>query len=392
MCGNSLNATPNPERPASWQDLPRNSKTPLNLTTLPQDILTHIVEYLRPCHANKLLTTCKTLYPTFQRQVWSALKFDGRYDEQREAGIVILIIKKGVDKSPLQFVRTRRIGERFFTAESVLEKREFLQLILLGLLYSNEINLRHVELIMTGLMTIEMLDYNSGRSNYPEPPLYETNHEYINLLKDLRKYSQKREARGLVPRIGLRTNIVDHIPHLFHLQAITQPTIETPKCGSINKFWITRRTEGPKNSSIQQTADLFADLANLNMLSWKDNRDAAPDRLMNGTLSKELAELQNIVTGMRKLRELRLEYAFFHPSLFLVPPENVKTLEVSKMSKEWWYQFAECPLSSIRVLKVSGGIGYEKLYRISRVAIRGRTRGVLRRRSGSTSFEAKWGI
>ncbi|KAK6528065.1 hypothetical protein TWF281_009323 [Arthrobotrys megalospora] len=340
----------------------------LKLLIKTPEILLLILEELPDDDLLSLLQTCKALSPICKNALWSTLEFHwcGESMNERTKGLANLVNTKGVDATGLKYTRTLRLGYHIFNWEwdypreggrtRVRPAADIIS-VLADLLDGNKVDFQRVE--------VNMSHIHSRARGYENGPVLTDDEE--RLFCSLKKYSESRVSKF---SIRVSTSVVSLVPKYFNLDDIAELEISIPYSSERDRD-IRPWADEPMSSNILELADLLTSIPNLKLFSWKADY-FSPNRTLP-ELSDSLAKLQTVFTNMRSLREFQLHDCLFHPEFFLVPPDSVTRLWLGTLSREWWAQFAECPLPSVRVITAKGWPDPHKDYHymIGDVAIRG---------------------
>ncbi|KAK6527109.1 hypothetical protein TWF281_010301 [Arthrobotrys megalospora] len=306
-----------------------------------------------------LLQTCKALYPACYRQIWSDISFT---DESQKLDIFANLVRSlGSDALGFCYTKTLAFGFPIFGLgwpwidrddQKISSDRADVIPVLQKLLDDNAFDLRNVSVDIYSIDTSNVLsDLQQG------------------LLLSLKKYSESKLSTELEAQV--LANAVHYLPKLFHLQTITELNLEIyPDHLTRESCWTIPLDV---KSNILELVNVLANIPNLKVFSWS-HEDPQPPNEPIEEISEELEKLQTVFTNMRKLRNLQLQSELFHSSFFLVPPDSVKTLYISRRRENiWWQKFSRCPMPSVEELYVYGTLPRDPNYQfeIGEVAIRG---------------------
>ncbi|KAF3179867.1 hypothetical protein TWF788_006870 [Orbilia oligospora] len=333
-----------------------------SLSNLVPELLDHILFYLRKREILSLLRTCKYLHSVCLPYRWSKLTLydtiEPDYDEfsicnelskHRVWRLADATDKFGVDALGYKYIKKIKIlaPETTFSIESRTVKNGF-QRLLGDLIESGKINLREVAL----------RDANRD----PIPP--EADFGLLHLIK---KYSESKS-----PGEFSMTLQTESLPPLLRTGALN-PTVLTKlrvihhlHGGTFSREWrefhgrLSIHIEDNIIDEIEALTQLLSGTVNLREL-WiqADSRRYEPGSIHS--LTAPLKAFQTALDGLKRLQKLVIgsvtyssdSAVFFHPSFFLAPPENCKTLQYGcTASISWWRKFAAHPLPGVENLRL----------------------------------------
>lgn len=172
-----------------------------------------------------------------------------------------------------------------------------------------------------------------------------------NFLKTLKEYQKLNlpQRPSIVAKMadqygGLRRPFVFPI-ELFALECITD--LELGFGGEQEEFGISMARI---ISDIELFTNTLKGTHSLQYLSikWRESIGDTPSSVIK---LPQLKGLQSAITDLKHLRGLSLSGYLFHPSFFIIPPENTKSLTIKQeVSIAWWRKFAQCPFMGLEDL------------------------------------------
>ncbi|KAK6496746.1 hypothetical protein TWF481_001734 [Arthrobotrys musiformis] len=327
------------------------------LESLPQELLSAIIVHFEPETKIAFLRTSKRLYHATRPHIWHTLKAPrtrSRKDNPTKYTTTLYklanIAKEiGVENMGFGYVKKLvfRSGDvvrhslMFGSSDPALEG---LLGIVNELLVEGKMDLQEVELYW------DDINCASGEAA-----------RFFNILKEYKKLNLPQK-----PSIGAK--MTSYFP--------TSKPLPSFPIGSLALECITKLQlgfPGYPNSEVElrstpvsrSTPDIVGDielltntlrgthyLRNLS-LSWKDYVTDTPASVLE---LPQLKELQDAITDLKNLYSLTLSGYLFHPSFFVIPPENTKVLMIKQeVSIAWWRKFAEHPFTGLEALCVSTG-------------------------------------
>ncbi|EGX47536.1 hypothetical protein AOL_s00083g345 [Orbilia oligospora ATCC 24927] len=333
-----------------------------SLSNLIPELLDPILFYLRKRDILSLLRTCKYLHSVCLPYIWSRLTlYDTITPDDDEFSIYNELSKHrvwrladttdefGVDALGYKYIKKIKIlaPETTFSIKSRTVKNGF-QRLLEDLIKSGKINLREVAL--------------RDANKYPIPPDVD-----FSLLHRIKKYSESKSpgefsmtlhTESLPPLLrtgALNLTVLTKLRAVHHLQG-----------GTFSEEWrefhesLSIHIEDNIIDEIEALTQLLSGAVNLKEL-WirPESRRYEPGSIHS--LTEPLKGLQTALDGLKRLEKLVIGPAtypsdsavFFHPSFFIAPPENCKTLQYGcTASIAWWRKFAAHPLPGVENLRL----------------------------------------
>ncbi|KAK6532787.1 hypothetical protein TWF281_006963 [Arthrobotrys megalospora] len=333
------------------------------------EIIYEILEYLSNNDILFLQRTCKSLYPTCHRQLWSALNLtegirpysgrESRYTDvewSRRPGSFA-----GIDQI-LRFVQdcwinapglayTRHITFGRFIAGSPDPARFRVAQVLKQILEDPNLDLISAD-----------LKIDSHDVQLPNIP------ENIIPLHSLKEYSKTKSPKDF--SIFLHSKLIHSLADLIDLEKVTKLTLAPGNwCSDPYRTRCWTAQDRDHNANIDETAQLLRSVPNLACFTWEGD--------ISGYRLQSLSKLQAAFSTMKHLHTLKIYKEFFNRSFFLIPPESVKKLEIKcHVSSAWWQALAACPLTGVEDLCIAP-LGRGHYERIGRVAVCGLKRFTL---------------
>ncbi|KAK6350942.1 hypothetical protein TWF718_004122 [Orbilia javanica] len=290
------------------------------------EVLDEILSYLPDARVLELAFTCKTLYASCSRYLWSNLRVTGSI--YSTSGRII---------SPR--LRFPSVIEDYWSESDWIKYTRYLVCGRIMNFSSKEIK-AIIDLLNEQRLRPNRIDFEiflTAEDITPRPE-----REFSGSLCDLKKYSESRLSQEF--SILLQSNVVHSLPKLVDLEKVTKLTLG---------FLVEPLDDYSIAKGIEDLTLVLEESINLTQFSWEAlaKRNA---RCEISTIDAQLQKLQTAVDGLRHLRNLRIHRYLFHPSFFLVPPENVRVLSLDCIaSEDWWLKFASCPLSNVEILSIN---------------------------------------
>ncbi|KAF3183524.1 hypothetical protein EYR41_005878 [Orbilia oligospora] len=296
------------------------------------EILYLILDCLPNADLFSLLQTCKSLYPTCYRHLWSVLVFDSTdwywYPRKGIEYDAVGKLMQTQDNIGYQYTKVLDFGSALFYNTLHVEFRKQLgRLLDIGQLAPK-----------TVMADISVLN-DEERDCYPDA---------LRLLRSLKKYSRTKSPGEF--SVQLRTGFIRLLPEHFDLPKITRyDLVSAYKLGPNEKVW---SVDGPSpKEHIKELTNILAQLVNLQWFSWDSHTGKYYiDRRTRFKLSEGrqgLEKLQTTFTNMRHLKTLICKNHFFGPSFFVIPPPTVKVLELGGS-----YHSASCSFTGVELLEI----------------------------------------
>ncbi|KAF3135385.1 hypothetical protein TWF594_008447 [Orbilia oligospora] len=314
-----------------------------SLSNLIPELLDPILFYLRKRDILSLLRTCKYLHsvclPIYnepsKRRVWRLADTTDEF---------------GVDALGYKYIKKIKIlaPQTTFSIESRTVKNGF-QRLLGDLIESGKINLREVAL--------------RDDNRHPIPPDVD-----FSLLHRIKKYSESKSPGEFSMALQTET-----LPPLLRTGALSLTVltklrvIQHLQGGTFSEEWgefhesLSIHIEDNIIDEIEALTQLLSGAVNLRELCIQpESLRYEPGSIHS--LAEPLKDLQTALDGLKRLQKLVIgsvtyssdSAVFFHPSFFIAPPENCKTLQYGcTASIAWWRKFAAHPLPGVENLRLS---------------------------------------
>ncbi|RVD82329.1 uncharacterized protein DFL_006757 [Arthrobotrys flagrans] len=362
---------------------------PPAITTLPSELVSLILIQLSLRDTLSLLQTCKSLYPPSLHHLYSTLhlcdRIPGKYrgppcppfthnplravgnDGCRALARTINEFEKRGEVMPgVGFIRGLVLEPEVF-ARSTACMRDGLLRVLGDRIEEGGVAVRWVKVSVWGSY-LETLD---------DPP---TGIErFLGILK---RYSEGKKADEF--SIILDTNFISSISQWFKPKCSIFDLIDLEKVTSLDlQIFLHddeyeddfRMSSSEDEGDIKEDADdeevyedriletiagkqatdltaLLTRTVNLRSLKLAtDNEDRQYNPPPIERMASVLNNLQTAFLGLKQLEWLYLRGEMFHPSWFITPPQNVKTLKIKcVVSVAWWRRFANAELKGVKDL------------------------------------------
>ncbi|KAF3169831.1 hypothetical protein TWF225_004676 [Orbilia oligospora] len=334
-----------------------------SLSNLIPELLDSILFYLRKRDILSLLRTCKYLHSVCLPYRWSRLTLydttTPNYDDfsiynepskRRVWRLADTTDEFGVDALGYKYIKKIKIlaPQTTFSIESRTVKNGF-QRLLGDLIESGKINLREVAL--------------RDDNRHPIPPDVD-----FSLLHRIKKYSESKSPGEFSMALQTET-----LPPLLRTGALSLTVltklrvIQHLQGGTFSEEWgefhesLSIHIEDNIIDEIEALTQLLSGAVNLRELCIQpESLRYEPGSIHS--LAEPLKNLQTAFDGLKRLQKLVIgsvtyssdSAVFFHPSFFIAPPENCKTLQYGcTASIAWWRKFAAHPLPGVENLRLS---------------------------------------
>ncbi|KAK6516345.1 hypothetical protein TWF506_006254 [Arthrobotrys conoides] len=315
---------------------PESVPAPLSIINIPQELLSEIIVYLSLHERAALLRTCKSLHHHVYPHLWQTIDSNIRPMDAREVSDITLTMKKviklaeiteelGADALGFRHVKELRFGSNDLQGYSPWIKTGLLDVI--------------CDQIITKKMEIVRVKLNWEK-------LRESAECVITFLQMLKSYSELNIQRPSI--IAVQNAAAYTFPFdLFALECLSS-------------LRIGFKTNIASTSTIEQLIEeisiftkVLTGAVSLTNLSIEGKRFLEDSACPIAELQPHLSQFQDAIANLKQLSTLELSLMIFHPSFFIVPPQNVKKLVITlKVSVEWWRQFARCPLLGVEQLRI----------------------------------------
>ncbi|KAK6340278.1 hypothetical protein TWF730_002042 [Orbilia blumenaviensis] len=313
------------------------------IETLPQELVSNIIEYLEPNNVAVLARVCKRLYQAARPHVWHTLRYANgprkRPAFSRHTLGIFKLAKAadeiGVDALGFAYVKKLVLMPGDIVTRPGLDPGlNTLLNILCDQLLEGKLKLQQVELCWGDI-----------------GPGIRTSNGATRLLKVLKEYQKLNLPKrpSIVTTFGYdfgspTSSFIGDFPfNSFALECITR--LELGVGG--------RDTKVPLEQAIRDI-ELFTNILRGThfleylLMTWREYIADSPHLILE---TPQLEELQEAITGLKYLRGLSTCGYLFHPSFFIIPPENVKVLGLEQeVSIGWWREFAQYPFTGIECL------------------------------------------
>ncbi|KAK6505725.1 hypothetical protein TWF481_007617 [Arthrobotrys musiformis] len=304
---------------------------PINITAFARapEILFEIISYLPGRDTLNFGLTCKAIFPVCYRALWSNLS---------------LFQVSGANSWPGLRIKSKYLSEFSKTVEEYWTGSP-------GLKYTKRIDLGRViyddgpeapvlmDLLEGGRINPSRMDLFLQLPGYRSLPRGDPNL----IFERFKKYTESKSLREL--KLQVYSEIGNWISEMIDVTKVTKLTLYI----SSNGYREVAEPSEVVSSRIKDVTALLENSTNLRYLYWKG---AADRRYLFSSVSEDLKGLQAAITNLKRLKALKIENHFFHPSFFVVPPEGVRNLVLNcRSSAKWWQDFAACPLTNVRDLR-----------------------------------------
>ncbi|KAK6522745.1 hypothetical protein TWF281_002181 [Arthrobotrys megalospora] len=325
-----------------------NQRTLSPFETLPQELLSSIIEDLRPHDLTSFLRVCKRFYHAGRPRLWHTLRSPDLPRSFRFAAttpglcnLAAISDDIGVDAMGFAYVKKLvfKVGEMACTQGGPDRGLDRLSNILCDQLVAGKMELQHVELCW-------------GDFSYASEGAI----RLLNTLKEYQKLNLPRKPSimtkmGHAYKRGTPSFPINH----FALECITNLEIG---------FYMDDTL-----LMIEQAVHDIELLTNtLKGARFLQRLVIVGEGYAGGTECPisglpQLEKLQDAVTDLKHLVELRISGYLFHPSFFLAPPENTKKVTIKQeISIAWWRKFAQCPFTGLEDLSIdTSHVGIESV-------------------------------
>ncbi|KAF3158078.1 hypothetical protein TWF751_001821 [Orbilia oligospora] len=307
------------------------------LLRLPQELYSDIIGYLGLNDRANLLRVCKSLYHLTYPYLWRTIDSNIYTLDRREISIFTLQIKNvsklseitqelGADALGFRHIKELRFGSGDFESYSPWVKMGLLDVI--------------CDQITSKKMEILKVKFNWEKFKQKDDDCV------IKFLKILKNYSELNIKRPSI--VAVQNGLALTFPFdLFALECFS-----SLKIGLNTSLSRTPPTE-ELVKDIEVLTKVLAGAVSLKHLRVEGNRFLNDSPCPIGQLQPQLSQLQDAITNLKQLNTLELALMLFHPSFFIVPPQNVKRLHLTPIvSVAWWRQFAQCLLPNVEKLVI----------------------------------------
>ncbi|KAF3169722.1 hypothetical protein TWF106_001500 [Orbilia oligospora] len=313
------------------------------LETLPQELLSNIIDHLEPNNRASFLRASKRLYHATHPHLWHTLKSNDSPRKRHAAArysrglYKIAKIAEDIGIENMGFVHVKKV---VFKEGDLTPEKSFagtdpglhkLSTILEERLAAGVIKLQQVELCWEDIARA-----STGATN-----LLET-------LKGYQKLTLPQKPSIIAKKMkdsGDPKGPIIFPIRAFALECITN--LELAFGGEQQEFGVL--LEQTVND-IELFTDTLKGTTSLQYLSleWRENIRDTPSLVIE---LPQLKELQSAITDLKQLRGLGLTGYLFHPSFLIIPPENTKKLTIKQeVSIAWWRKFAKHAFTGVEDL------------------------------------------
>ncbi|KAK6335879.1 hypothetical protein TWF730_003253 [Orbilia blumenaviensis] len=301
------------------------------------EILFDIIGYISSTDTLNLGLSCKSLLPVCYKALWTNLSlvpleakrkpWPGLQLRPEFRSKVLEVIKDyWLESQGLSYAKRVDFGR--LLSRNTKESQH-----LMRLLESNALKPTRIDL------SVSLFDVAAGKHF----PAFERLHEYT-LSKGPKEL-----------RIQLHSDVMHSFPNLVDIAKITDLSLSIPTWGD---RWVS--PDATMGERIRELTSILERTPNLRSFAWckRDRSQRGYERKLHfPAISAHLQGLQTAFTNLRALKSLRILDFLFHPSFFVVPPDNVNTLILNCAgSPIWWQEFAACPLQNVKNLRFEGRV------------------------------------
>ncbi|EGX52410.1 hypothetical protein AOL_s00043g199 [Orbilia oligospora ATCC 24927] len=304
------------------------------LTRVPE-ILLDILSYLSNNDVVSLQSTCKALSPVCHKRLWSVLIFQLNGDpwypnhgidslKVRYHKLTELLKYRGADTSGFFHTKVIWFGSALFESRHFI-RAEGLRSLLRDVLNKNKVDLQ-----------CAIVSFPSHRFDVNNTP------EKFEILDDLKRYSRARPSNQKF-EIKVQAETVNSLSKYFCLDLITEFVfrVNYKPYETRNYSWTV--AFGSVDENVTEFAAVLNMMPNLKTFTWISNKHVGKAPVPS---EKSSEDLQKAFGGLKHLKKMEVDGYIFHPSLFLVPPESVKSLKFcGNIKSSWWENFASSPLN-----------------------------------------------
>ncbi|KAK6357406.1 hypothetical protein TWF718_001718 [Orbilia javanica] len=297
-----------------------------SIETIPAELLSEIIGFLNQSDMTSLLRASKTLHHGTYLQFWHTFEpsYINGYDLQK---LVLITQERGAKTMGFKYIK-RLILTMGNIESDEIESGLFSQLfdIFSDMLATGEMKLRHVAFYWD--------DYKHATPSSR------------NFLKVLKEYSK---ANVLSIHADAETSINHNYFHAFPIEAFALERFTYLKVALHGNNTIIEAAK-----SIEEIELLVRALQRTSHLKelWLDGCRRAIDSEVPISQLPQLEQLQATIMDLKYLQTLTISGWVFHPSFFIVPPENVCKLVLHQtVSISWWRKFSQCPLTGVTHLR-----------------------------------------
>ncbi|RVD84637.1 uncharacterized protein DFL_006376 [Arthrobotrys flagrans] len=297
-----------------------------SITTLAPEILFCIIRYTSSTDTLNLGLACKSLFPVCHRGLWSNLSLVPIKGKKTWPG---LQIKPDFGSKVCETI------EEYWLSSPGLRYTKHVDF---GRLIYNDGKEAPVlmQLLEDGKIEPSCMDFCFSLPNL-------TTVDQRSVFQRLKEYTESKTLKEL--KVQLYSEIGYSISQIVDLTKITKLELNIPVGGYRE---VTDPNETVSNR-IKEVTSILEKSINLRYLSWKAITDR---RYPISSISEELKGLQVAFTNLQRLESLKIETYLFHPSFFVIPPENATALVLNCIaSPQWWKEFAACPLMNVTDLR-----------------------------------------
>ncbi|KAK6514350.1 hypothetical protein TWF506_008746 [Arthrobotrys conoides] len=321
-----------------------------SLNTLPPELLSNILTYLPQKHYTfPLLLTNKRLYHFTLPHFWKSLE-----SSPQERHTYLNTTKPS--KHPK--FGLRRLGDdiqKLYNNNIINEGDDILGFRYLKhmILWPSDLETRWSPWGDSGLFSVVSRQIAAGRVQLRAVEFIlhrEVSDEAYEFINTLKQYSKTWPQRlKITIHIPWSPHLVDFVTKNFRSEDITDLRVHSDE-----DIAAGGSGEGLENAidNIKRLTTLLQELPFLEVLDiegpvgWQEYFPTVIQPLL-----PELSRLQNAVLGLKRVRILYISGSLFHPSFFLIPPENVRKLTITQeASWEWWRKFSHCQFSKLEEL------------------------------------------
>ncbi|KAK6338453.1 hypothetical protein TWF730_002513 [Orbilia blumenaviensis] len=323
------------------------------ILNLPAEIISDIVSKLRVEDKVPLLRVCKRFYNIAYPQLWRTLGSYVNYPtslnpDSRQFNLQKLAqTARDIGVDAMGFHHTKKL---IFRRGELGPASDWVNSGLLDIvndqILAGKLKIRDVEFYWDDPVKHGICTTSSTTPKYE----VSARNTILNLLAILKGYARLNLPRR--PALKLRQR---HAPSyvfpvgVFPLECITRLEIGYDQYDAYSGAPVDRTVK-----QIQLLTKVLEGTTDLTSLSLSGIRYAVDGPCPISELSGALAKLQDAFDNLKRLSMLELTFMLFHPSLFIIPPINVRILRLAqKVSIEWWRQFARCPFSNVKHLILS---------------------------------------
>ncbi|KAK6496719.1 hypothetical protein TWF481_001707 [Arthrobotrys musiformis] len=328
----------------------------LTVGSIPE-LFYEILDHLDPKDTVSLLLTSKVFLPTCNQKLWSNLRLYHTEDETDNESVCYKIVRTlRSNRSILENVRKLTLHRN-----SLMKDNGFLKSGLIGKINesfaSGHLDPSCVELSLTGRMP-----YNFNW--YEDEDVYNT--ATARLLDRLNAHSERKPndfslilwvplTPNILPTWGrLDTSRVTEMHVMMDRMADDIGDDSSYRAGNLEEYVPdVSHTNFELSSTLVQLLRGVPNLERLYIFTSRGYERVKRYYEDLGT-SESLEEVQDAFSSLSKLHTLSIKGKFFHPSLFVAPPDSTrKVVYEGLLSDKWFKKFCQCRFVNVTDLTVN---------------------------------------